>query len=315
MSASLALVVGIDVSKKRCSVCLMDENEKAVKQFDRTADRYSDLVKDLVKLEPRVVLLEATGGQEKNLQVKLYKAGIPFRVLDPLRVRRFAESIGAFAKTDKIDARVIALYGVRNNIAPQTMPDEQTVLIKELMDRRRQLVSMRADERNRRTLARNKTALKSIKAMIKALSDEIDDIDKDIDDAIASDDELQRKAEALTSVKGVGEQTAKVIVSSMPELGSLNRREAAALAGVAPFARDSGKQRGVRSIRGGRKEVREALYMATLSAKRFNPTIRAFYERLKAAGKKTKVAMTACMRKLLLILNAVLKESKLSTAG
>lgn len=305
---STSIVVGIDVAKSSSSVCFMDEGEKVVKQFDRAVERYADLVKDLVKLEPKLVLLEASGGHEKNLRVKLYKAGVPFRIVDPLRVRRFAESIGAFAKTDKVDARIIALYGLRNGIQPQTMPDETTLQVKELMNRRRQLVSMRSDEQNRRSLVKNKTALKSIKAVIKALTDEIDDIDKDIDDTIASDDELQRKTEALTDVKGVGEHTARVIVSSMPELGAMNRREAAALAGVAPFARDSGKHRGVRRIRGGRKEVRDALYMAALSATRFNPEIRAFYERLKASGKKTKVAITACMRKLLLILNALLKK-------
>jgi transposase len=312
MTTQSAVVVGIDVSKKRSSICFLGPDEKVIKQFDRVVERYPDLLKDLAKLAPRVVLLEASGGQEKNLKVKLHKSGIPFRVVDPLRVRRFAESIGAFAKTDKVDARIIALYGLRNGIEPQTMPGEKVTVVKELMERRRQLVSMRADEKNRRGLAGNKTALRSIKAMLKALCDEIDDIDKDIDDTIASDDELQRKTEVLSGVKGVGEQTARVIVSSMPELGTMNRREAAAMAGLAPFARDSGKHRGLRSIRGGRKEVREALYMATLSAKRYNPVIREFYERLKAAGKKTKVVMTACMRKLLLILNALLKNNILA---
>lgn len=300
-------VVGIDVSKSSASVCFLAENESVVKQFERKVERYNDLVKDLKKQNAKLVVLEATGGYEKNLALRLHQAGVPFRVVDPLRVRQFASSIGQYAKTDKVDAHVIALYGLRNKIEPKAMPSEETVVLKELVHRREQLVKMRAEEQNRKGKTRNKKIEKNIKEVIKYLKNEIDDIDKDIDDMISSDEELEAKKEVLTSVKGVGEQTARVLISSMPELGRMNRREAASMAGVAPYPRDSGKRNGVRRIRGGRPEIRNALYMAVMTGIRHNPVIKEFYERLKAKGKKTKQAMTACMRKLVVILNATMK--------
>lgn len=307
-------VVGIDVSKSNSVVCIVDNTEKVLKHYTRKEDKYPDLVKDLKKLAPRVVILEATGGYEKALTIKLSKAGVPFRVIDPKRARSYADSIGLFSKTDKEDAKLLAIYGLRNNIEPKALSSEKELLLRTYMDRRRQLVSMRSDELRRQHQTHDRKMAKSIKAMLKLLNSQIKDIDASISDEIEGDDDLSRKEEIITSVDGVGEQTAKTIISSMPELGAIGRRQATALAGLAPYARESGQFRGLRRIKGGRGDVRKVLYMAALSAIRHNHDIKTFYTRLVETGKKPKVAIVACMRKLLLLLNALLKKNELFEA-
>lgn len=312
--SDVVTVVGIDVSKDNCAVCIVDGTEKVLKQYTRKADKYPDLVKDLKKLEPRIVILEATGGYEKALTRKLAKAEIPFRAVDPKRARDFASSVGFLSKTDKEDAKLLALYGLRNNIEPKALSSEKELVIREYMDRRRQLVSMRSDELRRQHQLHNRKMQKSIKSVVKMLDAQLKEIDSVIDEEIDGDDDLSRKEEIITSVDGVGEQTAKTIISSMPELGNIGRRQVAALAGLAPYACDSGRFRGQRRIRGGRGVVRKVLYMAALSAIRHNAAIKRFYGRLVESGKKPKVAIVACMRKLLLILNALLKNNELYDA-
>lgn len=312
--SDVTTVVGIDVSKDSCAVCIIDGTEKILKQYTRKADKYPDLVKDLKKLLPRVVILEATGGYEKALTHKLAKAGVPFRVVDPKRARDYANSVVFFSKTDKEDARILALYGLRNNIEPKALSSEKELVIREYMDRRRQLVSMRSDELRRQQQLHNRKMQKSVKSVVKMLDAQLKEIDAAIDEEIDGDGSLSRKEEIITSVDGVGEQTARTIISSMPELGGIGRRQVTALAGLAPYACDSGRYRGLRKIRGGRGVVRKILYMAALSAIRHNDAIKKFYTRLVESGKKPKVAIVACMRKLLLILNALLKNDELYDA-
>lgn len=301
--------IGIDVALDYSDVCFLDESENTVLQGRFTVDKYKALVKKIAKAKPKVVVMEATGGYERKLAALFAAEGIPYRVLNPLRTRQFAASIGQLSKTDAIDARVLALYALRNKIEPGDVPSAKTLELKALLLRRRQLMSLYVAEKNRMRRTEYKATAASVKEMVAFLDEQIKEIDGLLDDAISDDDDFQHKEKLLTSVPGVGERTARTLLGEMPELGKMNRGEAAALAGLAPFARDSGKYRGTRSIRGGRFSIRCALYMATLSAIRFNPKIRQLYERLIAAGKKKKIAIIACARKLLLILNAILKNN------
>ncbi len=310
MSSKKTSAIGIDVSKDKSDVCFLDGKENANHQGQYTEEKYKALVKKIARAKPRIVILEATGGYERGLAALLLAAEVPYRVVNPLRTRQFAQAIGQLGKTDAIDARVLALYALRNNVEPMAVPDGKTQEIRALLDRRRQLVSLRASEKTRQHLEANRTAAKSIKAHLSFLSKEIEALDRALDELVKDDDEFRRKEEILTSVPGVGEQTARSLLGSMPELGKLNRGEAASLAGLAPFAHDSGKLRGKRMIRGGRSQVRVSLYMAAVSATRYNPHIKAIYQRLVSAGKAKKLALTACMRKLLLLLNALLKKGE-----
>lgn len=304
------ITVGVDVSKETVDVCFIDQEEKPLKEQRYTRDKYPALVKNLAKCKPAVIVMEATGGYEKELAIALANKKLPFRIVNPTRVRKFADAIGKLCKTDKVDALVLALYAKRNQIEPAEVPDESQYFLRELVERRRQLVSMRATEKTRLQMTSNPTARESIDAVIRHLDKQLKDIDHELDRFVDSNEQLREKEELLSSIPGVGSVTARSMLSRMPELGRLNRRSVAALAGVAPYERQSGQFRGRSMIFGGRKEVRNALYMATLSAKKHNPAIRDFYQRLIAMGKKAKVALTACMRKLLLQMNAVLKEKK-----
>jgi transposase len=209
---------------------------------------------------------------------------------------------------------MLALYALRNKLEPAAVPSGKMQEIRALLERRRQLVLLRASEKTRQHLEANKTASKSIKSHLSFLTKEIDALDKALGELVDDDDDFRHKAEIMTSVPGVEEQTALTLIGAMPELGSINRSEAAALAGLAPFAHDSGKLRGKRMIRGGRAHVRQSLYMAAVSAVRYNPRLKAIYQRLVAAGKAKKLALTACMRKLLLLLNALLRKDELFVA-
>jgi len=305
------IAIGIDVSKERCDVCFLDETENSNHQGCYSEDKYKALVKKIAKAKPRIVILEATGGYERLIAGLLVASSIPFRIVNPLRTRQFANSIGLLGKNDAIDARMLALYALRNKLDPVAVPNEKTMELRALLERRRQLLDLRTAEKNRVHRTDHKAAVKSVKKMLSILNDEIASIDSLLSEVVKDDDEFRHKEEILTSVTGVGGQTARSLLGSMPELGKINRGEAAALAGLAPFARDSGKQRGKRSIRGGRFHVRRSLYMAAISATKHNPRFRQMYQNLLAAGKAKKLALTACMRKLLLLLNALLKKNEL----
>ena len=307
------ITIGIDVSKDHCDICFLDEKENISHQGKYPLEKYKALVKKIARAKPNIVILEATGGYERTLAALLLASKVPHRVVNPLRARQFAQAIGLLGKTDSIDARMLALYALRNKIEPAAVPSGKIQEIRSLVERRRQLVSLRASEKTRQHLEANKTAAKSIQAHLSFLSKEIEALDKALAELVENDDDFRHKAEILTSVPGVGEQTARSLLGDMPELGSVNRGEAAALAGLAPFAHDSGKFRGRRMIRGGRAHVRQSLYMAAVSAVRYNPRLKAVYQRLVFAGKAKKLALTACMRKLLVLLNGLLKKDEVFT--
>lgn len=303
------VAVGIDVAKDAIDICFLDENERENHQGHYPVEKYKALVKKIAKAKPKIIVLEATGGYENHLASLLFAEDLPLRILNPLRTRQFAAAIGILGKNDRIDARMLATYALRNKVEPMDSPDQATLELRALMERRRQLVEHRAAEKKRAQRVTHKLAEKSVKKVIEVLTDEVDAIDKALKTLIDNDDNFRHKEKILTSVPGVGEQTARTLLASMPELGEMTREEASSLAGVAPFPRDSGKQRGKRSIRGGRFYVRQALYMAAISASRFNPTIKMLYERLRKAGKPFKLAITACMRKMIVILNVLLKNN------
>ena len=267
------------------------------------------LVKQLERLAPTLVVMEATGGLQAMLASELCAVGVKVAVVNPKRMRDFARSAGILAKTDKLDALVLAKFGqaVRPQVRP--LPDEAQQEITELVDRRGQLVAMRAQEKNRLTTVKH-VARTSVRKHIEWLDAQIKDVDRDLDGRLKDSPVYQHKYELLESVPGVGRVTVSMLLGRLPELGTLDRKRVAALVGVAPFAQDSGKRRGQRYIQGGRADVRSALYMAAFAARQCDGPIKAMFERLRAAGKRYKVAMTACMRKLLVILNAILKSGQ-----
>ena len=306
--ASTEFTVGIDVAKDKVDVCILDQDENVVKAECYPQDKYPALVKNLLKRKPGIIVLEATGGYERELALLIARKNLPLRILNPMRVRKFASAIGWLCKTDRVDAKLLAIYAKRNRIAAAPMPSEKQLSLRELVDRRRQLVDMRAVEKTRMQQTAHQAACDSIQTLIAHLNKQIADIDGKLDAFIDSEPEFKEKEVLLTSIPGVGNTTARSILSQMPELGQINRQSIAALAGVAPYKNESGQYRGLSVIRGGRIQARNALYMATVSAIKHNPRIKQFSERLTAEGKKAKVMITACMRKLLLQMNAVLKK-------
>lgn len=298
---------GIDVSKAGLDFdCLPDS---APQQFGNDEEGIAALVDLLQGSGVERIVLEATGGYETNLAAALAAAGLPVVVINPKRVRDFAKASGVLAKTDRIDARVLARFG--EAIVPEvgSLPDEAQRELAELLDRRMQLVVMRAQEKARMTTVLP-VARRSIKEHIAWLDKRIAGLERDLDGRLRNSDAWKEKIELLDSVPGIGKVSIFTLLARLPELGHLNRGQIAALVGVAPFNDDSGKRRGQRFIQGGRCDVRCVLYMATLTAKQHNPAIKQFFERLIAAGKPFKVAMTACMRKLLTIVNVVMKTKK-----
>jgi len=302
------VIVGVDVSKDQLDVFVLPSKQSfAVSRDDAGMD---DLVDRLKALLPSLVVMEATGGYEAVVAAKLGGAGLPLVVVNPRRIRDYAKSLGRFAKTDRIDAETIALYGEGAKLEPRPIPDEAAVELGELVARRRQILETMGVERNRRRMLTKKRLLKGVDRILAALQKELSDVEHDIDDIIKNSPVWRDKDELLQSVPGVGPKVASLIIAELPELGSLTRRKIASLAGVAPFADDSGKHRGQRHIRGGRGPVRSALYMAALVGSRHNPVLAAFYSRLIAKGKTAKQALTACMRKLLVILNAIIRDNR-----
>lgn len=297
------IIVGIDVSKDKVNVCILPQKERFVVE----AGQYSTLAKKLLNLEPALVVMEATGGYERKLHLLLSRLELPVAVVNPRLVREYARSQGLLEKTDHLDAYVIARFGAHSN--PRVNPLTETDLeLKELLSRRRQLVSLRTGELNRKQQVATRKVTRTIDAIIKPLTKQITVIDKELDKHIQNFPDWQEKEDILQSVPGIGAQTSRTLLVELPELGELSRTKIAKLVGVAPINHDSGKLRGTRHIYGGRTTVRCALYMACVTAIRRNPVIKAVYQRLRAAGKKYKIAMTACMRKLLVIINTMVKE-------
>jgi transposase len=299
------LHIGIDVAKAQLDIAIRPEGERW--RIPYTEERVQELATRLVALQPTVVLLEASGGLELALVAALATASLPVVVVNPRQVRDFARAIGRLAKTDAIDAHVLAHFAEAVRPAPRPIADADAQALSALVARRHQLISMLVAEKNRLG-----TALPSVRPRIQAhitwLEQEIKELDDHLGDTLHQSPIWREKEDLLRSVPGVGPQLALTLVAYLPELGTLNRKQIAALVGVAPFNRDSGTLRGRRTVWGGRSRIRAALYMGTLVASRHNPLIRAFYEHLLAAGKPKKVALTACMRKLLTILNAMLKH-------
>jgi transposase len=298
---------GIDVSKATLDVA--SSNQKGIKSFSNDEGGITQVVSYLTKQMPVLTVIEATGGLEKLLAASLVQASIPVVVANPRHVRDFARAKGRLAKTDNIDALILAEFAC--DIHPEVKPlaDEQTEQIRSLMVRRQQIIGMMTMERNRLSLARL-SMKSSIQEHINWLSEQLKNLDKDIGNKIQNSSIWREKDSLLKSVPGVGPVLSITLLGALPELGCLTRQQIAALAGVAPFNRDSGKYRGRRTTKGGRARVRSSLYMATLAATRFNPVIRAHYEHLLKMGKVKKVALVACMRKLLVILNAVIRDRR-----
>jgi transposase len=301
------MFVGIDVSKERLDIAIRPTGEVFVVARDEAG--LSDLVKRLKAVGPELIVLEATGGYEQVVLAALLGAGLPAVAVNPKQVRDFARALGQRAKSDPIDAAVMAHFAEAVRPAVRPLPDEATQLLGELMARRRQLVDMIAAESMRRQQVSARRIVGSIDRHLAALEKELAKIERDIDDSIRGTPAWREKEDLLTGIKGVGPILARTAIADLPELGTLNRRKISALVGVAPFVRRSGKWRGQSRIAGGRASVRTVLYMATITAIRWNPTIKAFYRRLRKAGKIKKVAIIACMRKLLVILNAVMRDA------
>jgi transposase len=309
MTASVEPVyVGIDVSKARLDVCLLPSGQTAV--FDNDAQGIRQLVELLGKHPPILrCLLEATGRYDRRCAADLMEAGFPVAVVNPRQARDFARSLGRLAKTDTIDARTLAEFAKLGHVRNSEKTPEDRAILDDLITRR-QITQMLAAEKTRREGLIHKIARASVDKVIRLLDQEREDMDRQIAKLIESDDDWKNRRDLLASVPGVGTTTASQLVADLPELGKLNRQQIAALVGVAPLNRDSGTLRGRRSIFGGRAAVRTGLYMATLSAMRCNPLIRPFGQRLIAAGKAFKVAMIACMRKLVTILNVMVRNNE-----
>jgi len=306
--------VGIDVAKTTLDLALEPGGEAWSVTND--AAGIQELVSRLAPLAPTLIVLEATGGFEAAVAAALASVGLPVVVANPRQVRDFAKACGRLAKTDAIDARILAGFGQRVRPAPRPLPTEAAQLLDALLTRRRQLVEMLTAETNRLGFARGPVR-RDISQHIRWLERRLDDVDGELRSAIEASPIWRTKDDLLQSVPGVGRVLSLTLLAELPELGQLSRREIAALVGVAPLNRDSGRRRGKRLVWGGRAPVRAVLYMSALAATRANPVIRAFFERLRAAGKPFKVALTACMRKLLTILNAMVRHDtrwRLATA-
>jgi transposase len=300
------IYVGIDVSQEQLDIATTSDQSWSIKYHPRAL---TTLVRRLVKLSPARIIVESTGKLEQDLVVALAEAKLPVVVVNPRQVRDFAKATGVLAKTDKIDARILARFGEAVKPELRPLPDEAARNLMALVARRRQLHQMLKAERHR-LLRAARPLKKSLERHITYLEKQLAELDDDLHDALTQTPLWQEKLELLKSVPGIGQVTAATMIAELPELGDLSRHEVAALAGVAPFNRDSGKWKGKRSTWGGRATVRSALYMATLVATQYNAYIQAYYQQLLARGKAKKSALVACMRKLLVILNTMLKNGQ-----
>jgi len=299
-----AVYVGVDVAKNSLDVAV--SNSGGVRQFANDHEGITNAVQYIAGLKPAGIILEATGHLEMPLAAALQADRLPVAVINPRQVRDFARATGTLAKTDTIDARILALFGIRVQPEIRPLPDKKTREMRNLLTRRRQLIEMLTAEHNR-LFHSSDDVRPSIETHIKWLGEALSEINNDLDRRIRLSPSWLEKDNLLKSVPGVGKVVSSSLLIELPELGRLNRRKVAALVGVAPFNRDSGTMRGRRTVWGGRAKLRAVLYMAALVASRRNPIIAAFYQRLLDAGKAKKVALVACMRKLLTILNAMIR--------
>jgi transposase len=299
--------VGIDVAKDKLDVAVDDA---PVFTLANTPEGHAELAARLAPLRPRRVVLEATGGLEVAAVAALCRAGLPVLVVNPRQARDFARAMGHLAKTDAIDARALAHLAAVTRAEPRPLPDEAARELDALLDRRRQLIGMRTMERNRLATAVAGRVRRDVESHLRWLERHIEAVDRELDERIRSSPAWREKDDLLRGIPGVGPVLSRTLLAGVPELGTLSNRQAAALVGVAPMAADSGRWRGPRRIAGGRKMVRCALYMAALTASRFNPALKRFADRLKAAGKRPKVVLTAVARKLVVLANAILRSGK-----
>ncbi len=303
-----AMVIGIDVSKDRLDVAVRPTGESLI--FKRTGMGIEDLIARLGALSPQMVAIEATGGFEAVVAAGLAGAGLPVVVVNPAQVRAFAQALGKRAKTDLIDAAVIAHFAEATKPKLRQMPDEVTRLLADLVARRRQIVEMIAAEAQRTRRMSDKRLTKSVARLRKALEKELSELDGLIDDQIRGSAVWVEKEDLLASVPGVGKTIARTLIAELPELGSLDRRQIAALVGLAPWTRQSGQWRGKSFIGGGRKSVRSSLFVGAMVAARYNPQLKNFRDKLVAAGKPKLIALVAVARKLITILNAILRDRR-----
>ena len=303
-----AAFVGIDVSKGHLDVAFRPGGEAC--RFANSEAGVAGLIARLRAAPPELVVLESTGGFERPVAVALTAAGLHARIVDPARARHFAGALGEHSKTDAIDARVLARFAEAVRPEARPLPDAEALELQALLDRRSQWIGMRTAERNRLHQGPTAAVRRGLADHVAYLDARVADVDEEIESRIRAHKDWGPRDEVLRSIPGVGAQTSRALIGHLPELGGLTGKQAAALAGLAPRARDGGAHTGERSIFGGRKEVRTALYMAALSASRYNPHLKAVYRRLREAGKKPKVALTAVARKLLTIANAMIRDMK-----
>jgi transposase len=300
--------VGLDVSKQHLDVAVRPHNRHFVTLNHDLGIK--QLVKRLAALKPQLIVLEASGGYEFLVTAALAEAQLPVALVNPQAVRKFAGATGKLAKTDKIDAQVLAHFAEALRPEPRPLPDQAHQVLKAALQRRQQVVKMIGQEENRLEKTFIPTVRRDIQAHLTWLRQRLTALNRDLDDQIRQSPLWQDRDRLFQSVPGIGPLVSRAVIAQMPEIGTLPGKKAAALVGVAPYNRDSGRFRGKRMIRGGRSYLRRMLYIAAVVASRFNPVIRAFYQRLVAAGKPKKVALTACMRKLVLILNARVKHNQ-----
>ena len=302
------MFIGIDVSKQWLDIAWSDE--RPPQRCPHLEADLSTLARQLAAQAPTLIVLEATGGHERLLVAALLAQGLPVAVVNPRQVRDFARATGRLAKTDALDAQVLARFAQAVRPTPRHWPDENARELRELVARRRQLIQTRTAESNRLGQAVSPRVRHSIEQLLAALHQQLDDLDRQLQQAIEQSPAWQAQADLLKTVAGVGDQTARMLIAQLPELGRISRQQIAALVGVAPLNRDSGTMRGRRTTWGGRADVRATLFMASLVAVRHNPVLRTYYQRLLAAGKCKMVALVAVMRKLLTILNAMIRDQK-----
>jgi len=300
--------VGIDISKRVFDVHILKDTKDL--HFDYNDEQIKECKKILTQIKPELIVMEATGGYERKLASQLQAAGLPVSIVNPRRIRDFAKATGRMAKTDKIDAGIIALFGAMLEPPQKDVIDANALKMKALVSRRNQLIEIRTAENNRMEHANDNVIARSIKAVIKAIENEIEKVDKQISDHIDQMPELKRNTELLKSVPGIGDTTASMLVVELPELGKANKKQIAALVGLAPMNRDSGMFQGKRMTGGGRRNIRARLFMPTLVAIKHNPVIRKFYLNLIEKGKAKMTAVVAAMRKLLVILNTMIKNNQ-----
>ena len=299
--------VGIDVSKDQLDVAMRPSGDSWSMAND--ASGITEVVQRLAQLHPKLVVLEATGGLQMPLAAALATAGLPLSMVNPRQVRDFARATGRLAKTDRLDAQVLAHFADAVRPTPYPLPDAQTQELTALLTRRHQVVEMLTAEKNRLRTTRE-SMRQRVQDHIRWLEQELADLDDDLERTLRESPLWPEKDNLLRSVPGIGRVVSITLLADLPELGTLSRHQIAALVGVAPLNRDSGRFRGTRTVWGGRARVRAVLYMAALTASRYNPIIKAFYHRLCGVGKARKVALTACMRKLLIILNSMVKHQQ-----